>query len=208
MKYADTVILIFAKAPVAGQVNTRLIPAIGIERATQLQQQWIIERVSALASCQLAHLSLFCSPDELHETFQYCKRSYGISLYPQAGSCLGEKMYVGVQWALQHYACCIVIGTDAPALTSGQIEEAITALHQGYDCVYKPAEDGGYVLAGYRNIRSELFENIDWGCNNVMSQVEKRLVKSNINYQLLSRGWDIDRPEDYQRYQELCVQSD
>lgn len=203
MKYDDTVILVFAKAPVQGQVNTRLIPDIGVELATQLQREWIIGRVFGLSVSRLAQLCLFCAPDITHEIFQQCKSSYDIDLFQQTGADLGEKMYNGVCWAIQHYECCIVIGTDAPALTTGQIEEAIEALHQGYDCVYKPAQDGGYVLAGYRSVRPELFNEIDWGTDAVMRQIKTKLDDNAINYQLLSPGWDVDQLEDYQRYLKL-----
>ena len=45
MKYPDTVILLFAKAPVAGKVNTRLIADIGVRAATLLQRDLIDQRL-------------------------------------------------------------------------------------------------------------------------------------------------------------------
>ena len=41
--YPDTVILVFAKAPVAGKVNTRLIPDLGLAAATCLQDEFDME---------------------------------------------------------------------------------------------------------------------------------------------------------------------
>ncbi len=49
MIYPDTVILLFAKAPVAGKVNTRLIADIGVQAATQLQRDLIAQRLLMLA---------------------------------------------------------------------------------------------------------------------------------------------------------------
>ncbi len=40
---ARDLLIIFAKAPVAGEVNTRLIPDIGVDAATALQQE-LLER--------------------------------------------------------------------------------------------------------------------------------------------------------------------
>ncbi|MDA3868436.1 MAG: hypothetical protein PF589_00500 [Gammaproteobacteria bacterium] len=52
-KYPDAVLLVFAKAPVAGTVNTRLIPDIGVEAATELQSELVHSRLSALKASEL-----------------------------------------------------------------------------------------------------------------------------------------------------------
>ena len=47
-KYSDAAILVFAKVPIAGEVNTRLIPDIGVDAATQLQVELIDLRLKSL----------------------------------------------------------------------------------------------------------------------------------------------------------------
>jgi glycosyltransferase A (GT-A) superfamily protein (DUF2064 family) len=109
-------------------------------------------------------------------------------------------MLHGTDWALTQYASCVLLGTDAPAVTADDVAGAIGLLRAGNDCVFKPAIDGGYVLAGHTRVIPELFHGIPWGTGHVMQQTLERLEKQNIRYRLLEPGWDIDRYEDYQRY--------
>lgn len=200
MKYHDTVILLFAKAPVAGKVNTRLIPDIGVQEATKLQHDLIQQRLSMLKQANLCAVSLMCSPDVQDDCFVYCKQHYPISLLAQSGADLGERMLNGIKQALQQYKYCIVIGTDAPALDEVLIRQAIEHLKTESDVVFVPAEDGGYVLVGLLKPYEFLFQDISWGSAKVMQQTRNKLNDNNISFNELAPCWDIDRLEDYQRY--------
>jgi len=201
----DTAILVFAKAPVEGEVNTRLIPDIGVFAATQLQHDLVHERLSMLTQTKLGDVILMCSPDEKQDFFLQCKQKYSIELCKQSGNDLGERMMNGVREALTRYKQCIVIGTDAPSLDERLIQQAIDTLHDGTDVVFVPAEDGGYVLLGLQQCRDVLFQDINWGTAEVMQQSRELLDENNISYKVLETCWDVDRLEDYQRYLEYMA---
>ena len=201
MKYDDTIILVFAKAPVAGRVNTRLIPAIGVTAATQLQETLLHKRIESIAQSALCEVILMCAPDTSHVCFKECETRYSISLLKQQGDYLGQRLSNGVKQALSLKKNVIVVGTDAPALDGVRIEEAIIAL-SSYDVVMVPAEDGGYVLIGLSAYHSELFEGIEWGSAKVMAQTEAKISSQNLQLCRLPASWDIDREEDYRRYLE------
>ena len=200
MLYDDTVILLFAKAPVEGKVNTRLIPGIGVQAATQLQRNLIHQRLSMLTQANLCAVNLMCAPDVQHECFLQCKQQYPVTLLEQSGRDLGTRMFNAIKDALQHYKYCIVIGTDAPALDEEIIKQAIDVLQTGTEVVFVPAEDGGYVLVGLQQVYDFLFQGISWGSAEVMQQSKNKLDGKNIRYKELATCWDIDRLEDYQRY--------
>ncbi len=200
MRYDDTIVLLFAKAPVAGQVNTRLIPDIGEQAATQLQHDLIHDRLKMLTASELCHVRLMCAPDERHECFRSCKQRYPIELSVQQGADLGARMFDGASKALQDYRYCIIIGTDAPALDAEMIVQAIEGLRSGKQAVFVPAEDGGYVLVGLSEPLEELFHDISWGSAQVMQQTRRRLEENAIAYLELDTCWDIDVIEDYRRY--------
>ena len=200
MRYDDTIVLLFAKAPVAGQVNTRLIPDIGERAATQLQHDLIHDRLKMLAASGLCHVRLMCAPDAQHECFQSCKQSYPIELSVQQGQDLGVRMLNAASKALRDHLYCIIIGTDAPALDAEMIAQAIEGLHSGKQAVFVPAEDGGYVLAGLSEPREELFRDISWGSAEVMQQTRRRLEENAIPFIELESCWDVDVIEDYRRY--------
>ncbi|MDX2608036.1 MAG: TIGR04282 family arsenosugar biosynthesis glycosyltransferase [Woeseiaceae bacterium] len=200
MKYHDTVLLLFAKAPVAGKVNTRLIPDIGVQAATKLQHDLIHQRLSMLKQANLCAVTLMCSPDVQDYYFVHCKQHYPISLLVQSGADLGERMLNGIKQALQQYKYCIVIGTDAPALDEELISQAIERLKTGDEVVFVPAEDGGYVLVGVQKPYEFLFQDISWGSAKVMQQTRDKLNDNSVAFNELATCWDIDRFEDYQRY--------
>lgn len=200
MLYLDTVVLVFAKAPIEGEVNTRLIPDIGVQAATQLQHDLLHQRLLMLTTANLCAVTLMCAPAKKHACFVACEKQYAVTLSEQSGADLGERLLNGIDSALQQYKFCIVIGTDAPALDEVMIKQAIDTLHEGKSVVFVPAEDGGYVLVGLGQSRDYLFQGISWGSDQVMQQSRDVLEKHGISYQELATCWDVDRLEDYQRY--------
>ncbi len=200
MLYDDTVILLFAKAPVEGSVNTRLIPDIGVQAATKLQYDLVHQRLLMLTKADLSAVHLMCAPDVSDEFFLQCKQQYPVTLMQQSGCDIGIRMLNAVKTGLLHYKYCIVIGTDAPALDVAEIKQAIEVLHTGIEVVFVPAEDGGYVLVGLQQACDFLFKDISWSSAEVMQQSKNKLKKNNISYKELATCWDIDRLEDYQRY--------
>ena len=218
MLYDDTVILLFAKAPVEGEVNTRLIPDIGVHAATRLQHDLIHQRLTMLRQADLCTVQLMCSPDTQHVCFKECAQQYPVFLKAQTGNDLGARMFNAANEALQHYSFCVLIGSDAPALVAVAIKQAIETLRTGASnsgdlksgvlksdapVVFVPAEDGGYVLLGLQQAHNFLFEGIRWGSADVMSQSRVVLDFHQISYTELTPCWDVDRIADYQRYLSL-----
>jgi uncharacterized protein len=196
----DCVILLYAKAPHKGKVNTRLIPDIGVEAATKLQDDLIHHRLSMLGKVHLCDVRLMCSPDKRDDYFVQQKNQYDIELFDQRGDDLGERMLNGVTDALQRYSHCIVIGTDAPALDEAIINQVIEHLRAREQVVLVPAEDGGYVLIAMSSVHASVFQGVSWGSNKVMQQTTEKLSANDISYQALPVCWDVDTVEDYQRY--------
>ncbi len=211
MKHNDTIILVFAKAPVAGSVNTRLIPDLGVQAATKLQEAFIHQRLHMLQQANLCAVTLMCAPDIHHECFVQCQQQYDVTLQQQTGDDLGERMFNGIEKLLRSYKYCIVIGTDAPALDAAQIASAIKTLREDKGnnsyVVFVPAEDGGYVLIGMDKAHSFLFNNIRWGSDEVMQQSRETLQKNNVNFTELAECWDVDSLNDYQRHLALIKKS-
>ena len=90
MKYNDTSILIFCKAPVPGNVKTRLIPALGEERACRLHEALSKRIICEALEANLGEVILFCWPDISHEFFGSFNE---LGLVAQEGRNLGERMH-------------------------------------------------------------------------------------------------------------------
>ena len=205
-KYPDAVVLIFAKAPIPGEVNTRLIPGIGVDAATQLQVELIHSRLESLKKQSLCNVELWCSPNSNHVFFQQCQKQYGVTLFEQQGDDLGERMSSAIKESLQRFKRVVLIGTDAPSLTTEHIETSIKKLDSN-DVVIAPAEDGGYVLIGMAQHCDTVFQSVPWGTGEVLSCTRGKIKASSLVNAELEQCWDIDRVEDYQRYRKyvnLC----
>ena len=201
-KYPDAVVLVFAKAPVPGQVNTRLIPDIGVEAATELQKELLLSRLEDLQDIKLCETQLWCAPDSTPAFFQNCKQQFDVELYEQCGTDLGERMSYAIEQSLKNFKRVILIGTDAPSLTTENIETAIQQLVEN-DIVIGPAEDGGYVLIGMSQHYHDVFQSIEWGSDMVLEATRKIFKENSLSSAELELCWDIDRLEDYQRYKKL-----
>jgi rSAM/selenodomain-associated transferase 1 len=189
-------IAVFSKAPRAGETKTRLIPALGATGAARLQRRLCLRSLDL--ACRAAHgkVTLWAAPDHRQRFFRAVQIQSGIELRSQTGSDLGERMSNAF---VLHAGPLLLIGTDCPALTEVHLEAAASALHDGHDAVFIPAEDGGYVLVGLRRPQPRLFEGIAWGSDKVMAQTRERLVALGLHWAEPAILWDVDRPEDLPR---------
>jgi rSAM/selenodomain-associated transferase 1 len=161
IKYPDCAILVFSKAPVVGQVNTRLVPYITAEQAASLHEELTHNRLRMCTTADLCDVQLWCSPDTRHPFFFDCRQRYGVQLHTQNGNDLGERMSAALQTMLGRYKKIIIIGTDAPALDIDTIDAVVNQLEHS-DIVLVPAEDGGYVLLGASKHHQDLLVDVPW----------------------------------------------
>ncbi|MDH5183326.1 MAG: TIGR04282 family arsenosugar biosynthesis glycosyltransferase [Gammaproteobacteria bacterium] len=202
-RYQHATILVFAKAPVAGKVKTRLVPPLKPEQAATLHQKLLSRTLKMATKKSIAPVILYCSPDENHPFFQQCKQTYSIQTAQQVGKDLGARMHHALDAALKHNRYAILIGTDCPSMNTEYLEEAIQRLRSGSDVVIGPANDGGYVLIGMKKIHAELFSDIAWGENTVFGSSMERIMQAGLQLSLLESLQDIDRPEDLHFIKEM-----
>jgi rSAM/selenodomain-associated transferase 1 len=193
-------VAVFAKAPVAGEVKTRLAALLGPDGAAGLHAGLVRHALSTAAQSRIGALELWCAPDASHPFFERCAQDFGATLVRQEGADLGERMGNAFAKTLSGGSALIIIGSDCPALTTGHLQEAATAL-RSHDAVIAPAEDGGYVLVGLSRKIPALFEGIEWGASAVMGETRRKLAAAHIEWRELATLWDVDRPEDYARLQ-------
>lgn len=196
----DNALIIFAKAPVAGKVKTRLIPDYSPVQANLIHQQLLEYTVAGLSHIGGVDVQLHCAPDQQHNFFQYLKSQYNISLADQVAGDLGQKMSTALFNGLLDYKKVVLIGADIPAIDTNYIQWAFSKLDR-HPTVLGPAEDGGYVLVGLNKPQPAMFDGIEWGSANVLQQTIERL-QPEIPL-LLDTLWDVDRAEDVERFKKL-----
>jgi uncharacterized protein len=200
MSAADTIrVLVFAKAPVAGAVKTRLAPRLGVEGAARLHEALVRHTLTAACEAALGEVVLCCAPDCTHAFFQRCAQEHGVPLLPQSAGNLGDRMHAALSQGLADCARVLLVGTDCPALDTAAMRAAAAALGADTDLVFVPAEDGGYALIGARRIDGAVFNQVTWGSADVMQQTRERLRTLGWNWAEQPMLWDVDRPEDLDR---------
>ena len=193
----DARLLIFTKAPVEGQVKTRLIPYIGTASATQLHRLLTAHVVKIATASHLCPVEVWCSPDTSHAFFQQLRQQYPVTLFTQQGKDLGEKMFHAVSDAMQRATRVIIIGSDCLQFTTQHLQQALDSIAgSNKRVVLTPAQDGGYVLIGMNHIDYRLFENIAWGSADVLTQTRRVLQQLGRDWQELSCLKDIDVESD------------
>lgn len=190
-------VIVFARAPLAGQVKTRLAAHLGDARAARLHA-----RLTAQA-LRLA-LASHCGPVELHATsrhrwFAHLATEYSIGLRLQRGRDLGERMAHAVRWALRRDPYVLLIGADCPELAPRELARARRWLAGGADVVLAPAHDGGYALIGLTRPADFLFRDMAWGSERVYAETALRSRDAGWRLRALAPVGDIDRPEDLAR---------
>jgi rSAM/selenodomain-associated transferase 1 len=199
VRYPDGRVLIFARAPQAGNTKTRLIPALGARGAAQLHARMIRDTVERVQASGLAPAQLWLDGEAGLDAIASCATAFAGELHLQSGDELGSRMSNALEEALKQAAFAVLIGTDCPVLDRAYLERACALLAAGEPTVFGPAEDGGYVLVGVRSPARQLFEDIAWGTSSVMAQTRQRLAALGRAYRELPVLWDVDRPEDLPR---------
>jgi len=202
-RYPDAIIMVFCKAPVAGQVKTRLTPPLTPEEATQLHCELTQLTLQTATQNTLCPVQLWGMPTINHPYFMELEQTYPIERKLQVGSNLGERMHLAFCAALARFKQAILIGCDCPTLTNADLEEAISHLGRNTDCVLSPAEDGGYVLIGLNHPQPGLFENMPWGSPEVLALTKAKTEELKLKTQFLKTQWDVDTFSDFERYRVL-----
>jgi len=188
---ADCLVIVFARAPRAGAVKTRLAGRIGEAAASRLHQRLVRAALRTAAACGRAELHATRG----HRWFE----TLDVPVRLQRGADLGERMFRALRAGLRRHRRVVLIGSDAPALSGGDLRRAARLLQAGADVVLVPAEDGGYALIGARRVVAGIFESVAWGTRSVMTETRANLQRCGLRWRELRTVWDVDRPQDLER---------
>ncbi|OIP45040.1 MAG: hypothetical protein COX17_03470 [Deltaproteobacteria bacterium CG23_combo_of_CG06-09_8_20_14_all_60_8] len=190
-------LLVFTRLPVAGQVKTRLIPALGAAGAAALHRR-LAERTLATARSFVGGrptgLEVWYTGGNARAARGWLGDGAGYHRQP-AGD-LGRRLALAFAKSFATKARRVVlVGTDCPDLTEEILAQAFAGLAM-VDVVLGPAADGGYYLVGLAREQPGLFVDIDWGTGLVLEQTRAAIARHGLSYQLLPCLADVDRPVD------------
>src|SRR5437870_12002545 len=93
----STALIVFAKAPIPGEVKTRLCPPLDPDEAASLHGTLVLDAVERAKGLAGASLYVAGAPDLARPVFQVLDGRYGAQLLPERG----PRLCVGTQWAMQ-----------------------------------------------------------------------------------------------------------
>jgi rSAM/selenodomain-associated transferase 1 len=202
----NRVLGLFAKAPVAGQVKTRLSPPLSPQECAQLYEAMLLDVLGQHTRARGADLALWCSPPDSARWFA-AHAPAGCRVLPQRGPSLGARLAAAFRThESEGYERIAIRGTDSPTLPLERIDDAFEALERA-EVVLCPDRDGGYNLIALRAACDPLFD-FEMSTENVLEQTRKRATERGMRCAILPPHHDVDVIEDLERVRgELSVES-
>jgi hypothetical protein len=190
---------IMAKAPVAGEVKTRLCPPLSHLQAADLYRCFLLDKVAQLRSIPGATPIIAYTPEEGRSVFE--QLAPGFDLIAQRGADLGRRLLNTLSALLADgYRGAVAIDSDTPTLPSAFLLGAIDlVVDPTIDLVLGPSDDGGYYLIGMSRPRPALFEGMPWSTAEVLPETIRRAEAAGLKVACLPPWFDVDTPDDLER---------
>jgi rSAM/selenodomain-associated transferase 1 len=194
-------LVIFAKAPIPGQVKTRLCPPLTPDEAATLHGTFVIDtlertRTAATRFGLPLDRYLACSPSSTLAFFKIMEERHAVRLLDQEGEDLGARMHHVCDTLFGHgYRRVVIVGSDVPTLPLDRYQQALELLDR-FDVALGPAFDGGYYLIGLRTAAPELFHDIPWSTDRVLPLTKAKAAALGLTIGELLQWRDVDTLDD------------
>ena len=202
----DASLIVVAKKPEPGFTKTRLCPPFTPQEAAEFYRCLMLDTLELAARVQGVEHCLAYAPTGAQPYFQSLVPE-GFSLIPQQGADLGMRLANTLADRFQRgYRKVVVMNSDGPTLPLSYLEQAFRQLQQ-CDVSLGMGHDGGYYLIGMNQMRPELFENIAWSSDRVISQTLDVCRRLQLKVHRLPQWYDVDVGEDLQQLRSDLVKN-
>ena len=204
-----TALVVFADAPIPGQVKTRLCPPLTHDEAATLHGSFVLDTLERTKTAAMKwklpiDRYLACAPPRTHVFFKIMEERQSVTLIDQVGDDLGARMNQACTVLFsQGYRQVTLIGTDVPTLPLDHFKHALSLLNS-HDLVLGPAFNGGYYLLGLKRPTPELFIDIPWSTDQVFSLTSEKAAKLGLTAAVLEPWRHVDTLADLHLLIESC----
>jgi uncharacterized protein len=186
-------LIVFAKAPVLGQVKTRLARGIGEARALELYRWSGSTTMAQLRDERWQRWVAFTPADQRAVTEDWLGPAD--RWIAQCDGDLGVRLSAAVAAAFAvGDGPVLLVGTDCVAVTADRVAEALRLLST-HDAVLGPAYDGGYYLLGLTRPRA-IFDGVAWSTGTVANDTRAHLRRAGATWAELPTERDLDETAD------------
>ena len=185
-----TAIAIFVKTPGLSPIKTRLAARVGTAGASA----FYILSINAVSDVvRDFDASVFWAVAEKAALNDPMWR--GFSCLSTGDGDLGERQHHVYETLLTRHDRVLLIGADAPQLSSAHLDAAVTALNRS-DFVIGPTRDGGYYLFGGRiSLHRSVWTSVPWSTSETRRRLENGLPSNPGHLSILT---DVDSLNDLQ----------
>ena len=185
-------IIVFAKAPVAGRVKTRLCSYLNPSKAAELYSALVRDTLQSLLELTGTAQIELCTDVE---TEAWSDLSITRSL--QHPGDLGERLYAAFAQGLSSGSPSVmIVGSDSPGIPIGSVE---TLLGSSTDAALGPAQDGGYYAMVCRRTEPAMFHGVRWSTCFALDDTVHALQNCGLTVSLGLWWFDVDEPADVQQ---------
>ncbi len=180
-----SILIVLAKAPVAGRVKTRLCPPLTSQQAADIALAALNDTLRAVAAVEVDHRVLVLDGEPGNWVPE------GFLVLPQKTGLLDQRLIDAFADVFNHVAqrnllgpesqpvatereACVLIAMDTPQVHPRQLSDALAHLADA-DSVIGMAEDGGFWLIGLNTPNPEVFRDIPMSVDSTGAEQLKRL---------------------------------
>lgn len=192
----NPLILLFVKAPIRGQVKSRLAAVLGPDAALDLHRNFVVDIMESIEKSGIPFRVCYHPPDA-GETMKHWLGAH-LPYMPQEGNDLGERMERAFGRAFSEgVSRAVLVGSDIPDLPTAMFTDAFRALNS-HDAVIGPALDGGYYLIGFNKDTDfpGVFSGIEWSTGDVFSRTMQAFEHAGKRVHQLPFWRDMDTIDD------------
>jgi len=197
--------VIFCKRPKLHQGKQRLVQTTAAQQGLSPEDALTI--ANSLLNCALedanawqGRVVLACSSDSDIDWAQALLPQALViaQLPPASDGNLGQRLnHVDQQLRLLGHQQTVVIGTDAPMLTTAHFQDVLVTLQQ-HDIALSDADDGGVVIMANRCPWPNITE-LPWSTEQLSTALAQSCIQQGLTVGLAMPGYDIDHVVDLKR---------
>ena len=184
--------MLFAEAPVPGNVKTNLQPVLSPTESAELHHSTVgdvlewLERFNSLADIEL-HI----------DTVSDAWREFPYQRVLLAHGNLGHQILSATEAAFgQGRQQVLILGSGSPNLPAQYLQELLLSTA---DVALGPTDDGGFYAIALRKIHPMLFDDVDWSAPDILRKTIISAQKLGMTLELGREWFDIDSPADLVR---------
>jgi rSAM/selenodomain-associated transferase 1 len=177
--------LVVAKAPVAGEVKTRLGADVGHESAARLAAAALLDTLDAMEAAfgvERCHVAITGDLERAVDGDRLQERLASWTVHAQRGQGLGARLaYAHADVASTGSGGVVQVGMDTPQITASLLSEVAASLAE-HRAVLGPAEDGGWwVLALADPRQARALHDVPMSTERTCHATEAALVKAGLD---------------------------